>query len=906
MKNNFSNIIQYFKSCYQADARDVQLMNFFSKKIEDSFLLKDSDLLTGKSLLYPVDSEWGERTQKTLSIYGKEKELYAFSLFLLGKYTMIGRSQRVAAPLILHPLELKEIDEVYYLSIKEGNHIYNPFFFQLANSEGSSAEAKEEMYEKSDNDFIQFDDCVFISDIVKKHFSNINAKMLPQFPDLLSGKDVWSLLRKQKGDRYRLVPAAGVGLMKKSFGNVGIYSELDEISENPLISAPIDFLFGNTKRKASKRKESTILAPVLLSHAQAEICRNAENDLSVIVGPPGTGKSFTVAALACDAVARGKSVLITSKNDQAVNVILNKIEEEMGLPDLSVRAGRKDYLKQLKFRIEELFYFQNKEVRRNRHLKIRYDLEDLHQSIISLEKEILIREQNEVNQGKFLNDRNVWFFEWKKRRLEKRHNKEKQLDQLFLDYQEALSQRNRLIQEHLEQQMANSKENVLAHDYQDLKKFLQAIKARTGAKREALFNEINLPKIFKAFPIWLVNFKDIHKVVHMEEELFDLVIIDEASQCDIASALPILQRGKKAVIVGDSKQLKHISFLSGNEQEKFRQKLNLKDIPDELLDYRNRSILDLALEKIEDRSQVQSLNEHYRSQPDIISFSNKTFYGNQLKIMTSNPTTNQNKNLFLCELDGTRNKNGSNNEEAEAILTQVLSIIKNDEGVDEHLCHSIGILSPFRGQVEFLQKKMDEKLSLSQIEKHDILVGTPHSFQGEEWDVMFISFTIDEKTSTNVIRYIEKPDVLNVSITRAKNKQYVFISCPLKSISSSGLFYQYIASINSSAKALIPTRENIKDQFMSELVAELKILDLDKILVHHQIASLDLDIVIVNEGKTKVIDLIGYPGAYEGVYHLEYYRMLTRVGIAIHPVSYSDWIFNKTAIMKTLKHFIQL
>ena len=75
---------------------------------------------------------------------------------------------------------------------------------------------------------------------------------------------------------------------------------------------------------------------------------------------------------------------------------------------------------------------------------------------------------------------------------------------------------------------------------------------------------------------------------------FDLVIIDEATQCDIASSLPILQRGKAAVIVGDPKQLKHISFLSTKQQQYLIQENQLDKLPFQQLDYRNKSILDLV------------------------------------------------------------------------------------------------------------------------------------------------------------------------------------------------------------------------------------------------------------------------------------------------------------------------
>ncbi len=907
MANNYSNIIQYFKSCYQADARDIQLMDFFGRKIEHRLVLPDSDLLTGKNLHYPVPSVWGADVEKDLHIYAKEKNLYAFSLFLVGRYNVAGKNQRVVAPLILHPLELEEIDEVYYLSIKEGHHIFNPFFFQLANSEGSSSEAKEDLYQYVDNNFIGFDDCVFISDIIKKHFSNIDTTDFLQFPDLIKEKDIKNLLKVQKGDSYVLVSAAGVGMMKKSLGNQGIYTELNEIAAAPSISKPLCYLFDESiEPQQYKIKNEMVYAPVLLSHAQAQICRNKEQDVSVVIGPPGTGKSFTIAALATDAVANGLSVLIASKNNQAVDVIADKIDQEMGLPDLPVRAGRRDYLKKLKSKVESIIQYRYHGdsimgVKRNRMQEELYCNRD---DIQSMEHRILTKENKEIDKGKFITNDQLWFKKWRLKAMANASKGATPISTYFRNYSRLLNNRNwlmnRFLKYHIEHEWKWS-------DYTSLIRFQKAIRARTGSKRDQLFNEIEWNEVFKALPIWLVNFQDIHKVLPNIPEMFDLVIIDEASQCDIASAIPILQRGKRAIIVGDPKQLRHISFLSGAEQLTIRKKKSIEHINLELLDYRNMSILDLALERCDKEQQMQVLNEHFRSQPDIIAFSNQSFYHNRLKIMTSYPAKEHERNLFLHIVkDGKRHAKGYNEEEAAAIIQHVLRIIQADTTIDSKLCRSIGILSPFRGQVEFIQQLVHEQIPLNEIERHRILIGTPHSFQGEERDMMFLSFTIDSDSNRNVIRYMEKEDVLNVSITRAKNEQHVYVSRPLRTLGHDSIVSKYLHHIvetpQSSSSASIST---IKDEFMEEVVQELENMDTSTIHQHYEVAGLELDLVIVHNGRTLSIDLVGFPGAYESTYHIECYRLLSRMNIPVYPISYSEWYFNREYAIQHLKRFVQ-
>ena len=114
-----------------------------------------------------------------------------------------------------------------------------------------------------------------------------------------------------------------------------------------------------------------------------------------------------------------------------------------------------------------------------------------------------------------------------------------------------------------------------------------------------------------------------------EAGFFDLVVFDEASQCDIASALPLLYRAKSAVVIGDFKQLHHISNLKETEDIQLRKKYN---VADENWSYSDNSLLGLALSR-NFRVNIKLL-EHHRSHTDIISFSNKHFYDGNLRITT--------------------------------------------------------------------------------------------------------------------------------------------------------------------------------------------------------------------------------------------------------------------------------
>jgi len=140
------------------------------------------------------------------------------------------------------------------------------------------------------------------------------------------------------------------------------------------------------------------------------------------------------------------------------------------------------------------------------------------------------------------------------------------------------------------------------------------------------------PQISEVLPCWAVTSLSVHRRVPLSPGFFDLVVIDEASQCDIASIVPLLYRARRAVIIGDPQQLRHISALRQDQNGRLLEKHGLAD--NHLLwDYVNSSLYDLGapLAAAED---VVDLREHHRSHSDIIEFSNRAFYEGKLRVAT--------------------------------------------------------------------------------------------------------------------------------------------------------------------------------------------------------------------------------------------------------------------------------
>ena len=171
--------------------------------------------------------------------------------------------------------------------------------------------------------------------------------------------------------------------------------------------------------------------------------------------------------------------------------------------------------------------------------------------------------------------------------------------------------------------------------------FKTALEARSTAEQDKIFAELDFSALLGAFPIWATTNPHAAEIMPLEHEMFDLVIIDEASQCDVASALPLLYRAKRAIVCGDPKQLRHLSWLREDRQAALASQHGLSASQRSQWNYRTHSLLDVVNGALPSQDDVVLLDEHYRSLPQIIEFSNRRFYGGAFRVMTRRPDTHR-------------------------------------------------------------------------------------------------------------------------------------------------------------------------------------------------------------------------------------------------------------------------
>lgn len=283
--------------------------------------------------------------------------------------------------------------------------------------------------------------------------------------------------------------------------------------------------------------------------------------------------------------------------------------------------------------------------------------------------------------------------------------------------------------------------------------------------------------ILRHFPLWATTNLSIGGRLPLRAGLFDYVVIDEASQCDIASALPLLARARRAVIVGDPAQLRHVSSLAPAWEYETVKGLGLMDRIEGLgrLLHTASSLFDVAASA--PGASRHLLRDHYRCHEAIAGYISEAFYGRQLRILT--PTANlrpppgQRPGLHWTDITG-------------PILPATSGCHAPDEAkvVIEHLRHllieqgyggTVGVVTPFREQAKRLTDAITDAIPAETINRANLSAFTAHRFQGDARDVILFSLCLGPGMPEGSKAYLrESGNLLNVAVSRARAVCHVF------------------------------------------------------------------------------------------------------------------------------------
>ena len=408
----------------------------------------------------------------------------------------------------------------------------------------------------------------------------------------------------------------------------------------------------------------------------------------------------------------------------------------------------------------------------------------------------------------------------------------------------------------------------------------------------------------KVVPAWIMPLNKVFDTLNPVENKFDIVIIDEASQSDISSLI-LLYMAKKIIIVGDDKQVSPSDVgVNIDKINMFRRKyIKGKVANDDLYGIRASlySIVSTTFQPI-------SLREHFRSVPEIIGYSNKTSYDNQILPLRDSNSSILKPAIIDYKVNGKRDeKSKINRVEAETIV----SLIEACLAMKEYKNSTFGVISLLGDeQAELIQDLIVKRIPATEIENHKILCGNSASFQGDERDIMFISL-VDSSEENKSLRLVGEGvegairKRYNVAISRAKDQLWIVHSIDKNSLKEGDLrkeLFEYIDSLKENAFDKTAIENITASDFENEVARHLSEKNYT-IKQKWRVGSYDIDMVAIYDDKKIAIECDGKTLNHteeEVIANLEEQEILERCGWEFIRVRASEYFRNPEKAIKDL------
>lgn len=388
--------------------------------------------------------------------------------------------------------------------------------------------------------------------------------------------------------------------------------------------------------------------------------------------------------------------------------------------------------------------------------------------------------------------------------------------------------------------------------------------------------QTSLKEAKNAVPVWIMP---LHRAAQMFADpkagMFDVVIFDEASQCDIRG-LTIGYLGKKLLVVGDPDQISPAGIFQ--DQERVYELISrfLYDIPHKDNFSITSSLFDLA--KIRIPNMIQ-LNEHFRCVPEIIAFSNHHIYEGKLKPLRHPHPKGLLKPALVPVLveGGYQNRNNKVNEpEAKAIVEKIAELLDDpnyQERPNGKLC-TFGVISLLaEDQAKYIKELLirHPKIGEKVIEERDIVCGDAYAFQGDERDVMFLSMvkTLDADNLNDTVRAITDKGTaqrFNVAATRGRDQVFLYHSIPVNEFRNSNDWRYKILNwyYDPKTEELEAGRKALENEFKSGRASQFSVdvgnLLIDRgyqVLPEYPVIGYRIDLVVQGENARLAVECDG-------------------------------------------------
>jgi very-short-patch-repair endonuclease len=386
----------------------------------------------------------------------------------------------------------------------------------------------------------------------------------------------------------------------------------------------------------------------------------------------------------------------------------------------------------------------------------------------------------------------------------------------------------------------------------------------------------------RAVPCWIMPHHRVSESLPAQLGSFDLVVIDEASQSDI-SALPVLLRARKILVVGDDRQVAPQAI--GIEEERINV-LMKRYLAEQVPLYAaqmspDRSIYDLA--KVVFAHSGVMLKEHFRCVAPIIEYSKREFYGHELHpLRLATASRRLDPPLLDYSIGDARRDGGINRAEVEFIVKDIAALAADPKMQSR----SIGVVS-LLGEEQAMQiwERLTEELPPEVLRRHAVTCGDARQFQGRERDIMYLSMVC----APNDIGAPLSRDVFaqrfNVAASRARDRMVLVRSVELDQLSESDRLRRGLIAHFARPFAEEPVRVNdLRTLCQSRIERELfDWLNGEGYHVTPQVAvgAYRIDIVVEGQDDTRLaIECDGdkYQGPQQWIEDMRRQRTLQRVG----------------------------
>jgi hypothetical protein len=628
-----------------------------------------------------------------------------------------------------------------------------------------------------------------------------------------------------------LMQAHDDGMTARLIKDLGNIAAKQKDIPRTALGALLDGLPGGQAGQAGRGPDVNPVTIGQANDAQTAVLTAAlSRKITVATGPPGTGKSELIANLAATGVAAGLSVLIASTNNQAVDEVWQRCEAKV--PGLIVRTGNQNYRSKERDSLAALLALASstqpinatthaaahaaavRRAEQARHActaKALWEQRMLEQGRVRAEAAARLRRLGaqhsafiDASSAEELERLSTKAAKAASARLFGRRRRARLLERAGISVETTqqaeacrlvaglaaaeLGWRRQKTEVHADDPTlvaavdnadADARRTSLAlmSDQVTLgaragNRLIQELLTglQTGPGRGQGRNEWNIYwELLPQVRGWAVSALSVMNFP-WDAGLFDLVIIDEASQCSIAATVPLLFRAKSALIIGDPMQLRHIASLRTDQDSAIAETCGVDPewLAARKLTYTRHSTFD-AWEALAGGSLL--LDEHYRCHPHIAAIAAAMFYaprGKQLTVLTdvsrlcpipgpTRPRITWDPLAVGRAEPGPGRKSWINRGEAEHAVRRAQWLLATMPANA-----SVGIVTPFRAQADLIKAKLGKDATR-------VRVGTVHTFQGGECDAVIFSLVATESMAPSALRFFDRDENLwNVAITRAK------------------------------------------------------------------------------------------------------------------------------------------